>query len=126
MRVLDFGRRAVLAGATVAALAACGGAGSTPQLANSLSLHRHGSGSSPIQHVVIIVQENRSFDNLFAGFPGAHGQLHGLAKMKVKGKWVAKKVALVEQPFAARTEQRYRPLLLLLHDGAERWEDGRL
>jgi phospholipase C len=26
---------------------------------------------SPIQHVVIIVQENRSFDNLFHGFPGA-------------------------------------------------------
>lgn len=26
---------------------------------------------SPIKHVVIIVQENRSFDNLFYGFPGA-------------------------------------------------------
>ncbi len=26
---------------------------------------------SPIKHVVIIVQENRSFDNIFAGFPGA-------------------------------------------------------
>jgi phospholipase C len=97
MRVLDFSLRAILAGVTVAALAACGGVGSPPQLANSLSLHRH-SGSSPIQHVVIIVQENRSFDNLFAGFPGAHGRLYGLAKMKVKGKWVAKKVALVEQP----------------------------
>jgi phospholipase C len=26
---------------------------------------------TPIQHVVIVVQENRSFDNIFAGFPGA-------------------------------------------------------
>ena len=26
---------------------------------------------SPIQHIVIIMQENRSFDNLFNGFPGA-------------------------------------------------------
>ncbi|MGA8533400.1 MAG: alkaline phosphatase family protein [Candidatus Tumulicola sp.] len=26
---------------------------------------------SPIQHVIIIVQENRSFDNLFQGYPGA-------------------------------------------------------
>jgi hypothetical protein len=26
---------------------------------------------SPIRHVVLIVQENRSFDNLFHGFPGA-------------------------------------------------------
>jgi phospholipase C len=27
--------------------------------------------SGPIQHVVVIMQENRSFDNLFNGFPGA-------------------------------------------------------
>src|ERR1700677_985848 len=26
---------------------------------------------SPIQHVVVIMQENRSFDNLFNGYPGA-------------------------------------------------------
>jgi phospholipase C len=26
---------------------------------------------SPIQHIVVIMQENRSFDNLFHGFPGA-------------------------------------------------------
>ena len=31
-----------------------------------------------IQHVVIIVQENRSFDNLFATFPGADGVTSGL------------------------------------------------
>ncbi|HEY5426635.1 MAG TPA: alkaline phosphatase family protein, partial [Candidatus Tumulicola sp.] len=29
------------------------------------------SGAGKIQHVVIIVQENRSFDNLFQGYPGA-------------------------------------------------------
>ena len=28
--------------------------------------------SSKIQHIVVIVQENRSFDNLFYGFPGAN------------------------------------------------------
>ena len=32
--------------------------------------HHHGS-SGKIKHVVIIVQENRSFNNLFYGFPGA-------------------------------------------------------
>ena len=31
--------------------------------------HHHGS-SGKIQHVVIIIQENRSFNNLFYGFPG--------------------------------------------------------
>jgi phospholipase C len=37
--------------------------------------------AGPIQHVVVIMQENRSFDNLFHGLPGADtvdsGMLHG-------------------------------------------------
>jgi phospholipase C len=32
---------------------------------------------TPIQHVVIIFQENRSFDNIFAGFPGADAPMFG-------------------------------------------------
>lgn len=32
-----------------------------------------------IRHIVIIVQENRSFDNLFHGFPGADTALYGYA-----------------------------------------------
>jgi phospholipase C len=39
------------------------------------------SGSSgKIQHIVIMVQENRSFDNLFAGYPGADTALQGPCK----------------------------------------------
>jgi phospholipase C len=37
--------------------------------------------TTPIQHVVVIMEENRSFDNFFHGFPGADtvstGMLHG-------------------------------------------------
>jgi phospholipase C len=33
-----------------------------------------------IQHIVILVQENRSFDNLFAGYPGADTAMEGLCK----------------------------------------------
>ena len=33
----------------------------------------HGSSCSPIKHVVIIVRENHSFDNLFGTFPGVNG-----------------------------------------------------
>ena len=33
-----------------------------------------------IQHVVIVVQENRSFDDLFATFPGASGATQGLMR----------------------------------------------
>jgi phospholipase C len=64
------------------ALGSCSGAGSpgVPGVQNLqgplLSLNRHAS-SSKIQHIVIIVQENRSFNNLFYGFPGAHTAKYG-------------------------------------------------
>ena len=29
--------------------------------------------TSPIEHVVVLIQENRSFNNFFAGYPGADG-----------------------------------------------------
>src|SRR5665213_507012 len=38
-----------------------------------------------IKHVVIVIQENRSFDNLFATFPGADGATSGL---KSKGQTI--------------------------------------
>jgi phospholipase C len=34
---------------------------------------------SPIQHIVVIVQENRTVDNLFNGFPGADTQNFGMS-----------------------------------------------
>lgn len=70
--------------AVAAGLGACSAAsnsfgGRTTLLPNS------GSGSgSPIQHVVLIIQENRTFNNLFAQFPGATGTTVG--KELVKGK----------------------------------------
>src|SRR5437660_967947 len=33
--------------------------------------------TGPIQHIVVIVQENRSFDNLFRGYPGADSVAYG-------------------------------------------------
>ncbi len=40
--------------------------------------------SGKIQHVVIIVQENRSFDNLFQGYPGADTQPYGFTSKGLK------------------------------------------
>ena len=40
--------------------------------------------SKYVKHVVIIVQENRSFDNLFAGFKGANAPMYGYAKSNGK------------------------------------------
>ena len=66
-----------------AAAAGCGGGGSS-----SSGLIPSGRGTPPptppphelrdrIKHVVIVVQENRCFDNLFHGFPGAQSANYG-------------------------------------------------
>ena len=55
----------------------CGSQSSLSPTVRTPFVKRDGSGSSPIQHVVIVVQENRSFDNLFATFPNADGATTG-------------------------------------------------
>jgi phospholipase C len=57
------------------ALSACGGA-SGPQAGGSLPVVPAKPGQH-FQHIVILVQENRTFDNLFATFPGADGTRYG-------------------------------------------------
>src|SRR6185437_9576474 len=71
---------------TSLALTACGGglsgpAGFAPGPAAGQAAGADAAGLSlmrqKIKHVIIIVQENRSFDNLFQGFPGADTQSYG-------------------------------------------------
>ncbi|HVN68240.1 MAG TPA: alkaline phosphatase family protein [Candidatus Binatia bacterium] len=60
-------------------LASCGGgstSGSLPQRVAPESA----SGSGYIQHVVIVIQENRSFDDFFSSFPNADGTQGGCMK----------------------------------------------
>jgi phospholipase C len=59
--------------ASAALLAGCGSTAAPP-------LTQSNAPASPIRHIVILVQENRSFDNLFAGFPGADSAMQGLCK----------------------------------------------
>ena len=66
--------RAVAAAVVTLAAAACSSMGSSSTLpvpAARMLAGAHHNSSTPIQHIVIIVQENRSFNNLFYGFPGA-------------------------------------------------------
>ena len=71
--------------------------------------HRH-KATTPIQHIVIIIQENRSFDNLFQGYPGANTQSYGYntkhKKIKLKPKHILTKVPAVHHDLAAYVERQ--------------------
>jgi phospholipase C len=67
----------ILLAAGMVGLSACGGGGSAmPGMPATASTNR--TLSSTIQHVVVIVQENRSFDNMFNGYPGADSAQNGI------------------------------------------------
>ena len=92
MRAIAFGSRALAFAAVGAFLAACSGntgpttssalpitssqAAHPPQVSALSQAHRSAA-SGKIKHVVIIVQENRSFNDLFNGFPGATTASYG-------------------------------------------------
>jgi phospholipase C len=75
----------------LASLAACSASGSSTSGfstsgsstsgGSALPLVRHASGSPGqyISHVVVIIQENRSFENFFAGYPKANAPMSGCA-----------------------------------------------
>ncbi|HVN68141.1 MAG TPA: alkaline phosphatase family protein [Candidatus Binatia bacterium] len=100
-------------------LAGCAGSG-TSALTGALPFARHGSGSSPIQHVVIIVQENRSFDNFFALFPKANGATRGKEMVKKKGKFVDKWVKLKPHSLIMTSDiQHCHKAFLTAYDGGK-------
>ena len=72
-------------GAVVALLYGCGG----PQLPSgapgsalpgATGRHARGATQSPIAHLIVVVQQGRSFNDLFAGYPGADSQTYGCAE----------------------------------------------
>ena len=79
-------------GGSTPALPAGNGAGGSPLSSQAISGTIGFAPGSKIEHVIVLIQENRTFDNLFNGFPGADtvqsGQTH-----------TGKTVALAPTPF---------------------------
>ena len=67
----------VLWAAMTIVLAACASPSSSSIPTADVAFIKSASGSAPIAHIVLIVQENRTFNNLFATFPGATGATVG-------------------------------------------------
>ena len=66
--------RRVLVAVVVAALAAAGGLGASFAPSGSDAARpKPAIGIHKIKHVIVIMQENRSFDSYFGTFPGADG-----------------------------------------------------
>jgi phospholipase C len=71
VKISDFNRHALTWFVAVGLLSGCGSQ-SLPYMQNGSLLHTvNASGAGKITHIVYIVQENRSFDNMFQGYPGA-------------------------------------------------------
>ncbi len=83
----------------VLALGGCaiGQGGAVPYMRSPLALHAlELTGAGKISHVVYIIQENRSFDNLFAGYPGADTVSSG---KNSKGQTIALQPVGLEQKY---------------------------
>jgi phospholipase C len=89
MPVISLRPFALIPIAAALAIGGCsnGGAGGafTP-MHDAPALRANGSSGNYIQHIVIVVQENRSFDNLFATFPNADGATSGYECIHGKSK----------------------------------------
>jgi phospholipase C len=74
-------------GGTLGSTPGTGGAMSPAQRAHgSLPQGRRGTGPSGyISHVIVIIQENRSFENFFAGYPNANAPTSGCANIPSLG-----------------------------------------
>src|SRR5580704_17044982 len=93
-------------GLVAACLALCGCSSRTnglravpeiPDAAGTAFVQRAQSAQSQkIQHVVIVIQENRSFDDLFYGFPGANTATSG---KNSQGQTVALQPVALEAPY---------------------------
>ncbi|MBV8530857.1 MAG: hypothetical protein JO104_06030, partial [Candidatus Eremiobacteraeota bacterium] len=71
------GRLAAIAAAAFAVIGAACSNGSSAPIPQSARQTARRASASPITHVVFIIEENRSFNNLFMGYPGATTQNYG-------------------------------------------------
>jgi phospholipase C len=93
--------RALSIAMAAAFLSGCGGAGAPPAgpiVTQEMATHAN-AGAQAIQNVIVVIQEYRSFDNLFSGYSGADAPKKGLTST---GKYVRlRPIRLEDNTFCA-------------------------
>jgi phospholipase C len=93
----------ILGAILLLALAGCGGGSSSASSVRPVVVGTPQPQGQKIEHVVIMIQENRTFDNLFATFPGAEGTTTG-AMHTGQTVQLAKHGLLMSSPFEMSTD----------------------
>jgi phospholipase C len=122
VRGLAFGFCAlVAAGFGISACSGGGGAGAGA-IPPPAGRHHHGTGSGSIQHIVLMIQENRTLNNLFAGFPGATTSKTGLELIPNPSGtgYIQKKIKLTKAPLTdhGNVTHLYKAFLVGWDNGA--------
>ncbi len=99
----------IVCGAGLAVSGCGGGGGDAPPVPTNASAPppRHPKGD-PIKHIVLMIQENRTFNNLFAGFPGAVSSTTGEELVKAGTGYVEQQVPLAETNLLAKGNLNHR------------------
>ncbi len=85
MRMRSLFHAAPAYAAALLLLLGCGGhatppltsSGVGPSAAEATHRRMHRGAANPIQHIIVVIQENRSLDNMFQAYPGANTQSFG-------------------------------------------------
>jgi phospholipase C len=112
--------RRVLIAAVGAAMTACAGENAAEPSSVAPAHSRPASASTPLAHVVLMIQENRTFNDLFAGFPGAVSSKVGMELVKQGSAYVEKPINLKEVPLVSHKDNShiYSAFLTAWQNGA--------
>ncbi|HEX3369124.1 MAG TPA: alkaline phosphatase family protein [Candidatus Cybelea sp.] len=113
----------VLVSSGLVLTSACSSSNGSPSLAQQVlplaAGHRNsGSVGLYIKHVVVIVQENRTFENFFAGYPGANAPMYGYGK-DASGK-------RIKIPLSVVTMEKSPNLPHSFVAGLRMWDNGQM
>ncbi len=89
-------RGTFVASSAALALSGCGAASAPSISAKGTLPFANAESSGSIAHVIVMIQENRTFNDLFATFPGANGTTTGKMLVLQNGKYVQESVDLAK------------------------------